>query len=321
MLQKEMNDLIDRFITYLKRERSYTEHTVEAYERDLRQFAEFYSEYSNSVPLDIKKVNKIGIRHYLGMLSESGLAKTSITRKLAALKAFFKYHIRSGAISVNPAMLIKSPKTGKKLPTILSEEQIDTLIKTISDNDFVGLRNRAILEMFYSTGMRLGELLGLNYGDVNFKRLTVRVFGKGSKERIVPFGKTAEAAISKYLRSRREEYGHVDLESPLFISKRNRRISRSSVQKMVARMLQTVSEQKHLSPHVLRHSFASHLLDRGADLNAVKDLLGHNSLSTTQLYTHIRIEKMKEVYKQAHPHGEYLIKGVNNEGRNYFATF
>jgi len=304
MLQKEMNDLIDRFITYLKRERSYSEHTVEAYERDLRQFAEFYSEYSNSVPLDIKKVNKIGIRHYLGMLSESGLAKTSITRKLAALKAFFKYHIRSGAISVNPATLIKSPKTGKKLPTILSEEQIDTLIKTISDNDFVGLRNRAILEMFYSTGMRLGELLGLNYGDVNFKRLTVRVFGKGSKERIVPFGKTAEAAISKYLRSRREEYGHVDLESPLFISKRNRRISRSSVQKMVARMLQTVSEQKHLSPHVLRHSFASHLLDRGADLNAVKDLLGHNSLSTTQLYTHIRIEKMKEVYKQAHPHGE-----------------
>ncbi|MBU1635780.1 tyrosine-type recombinase/integrase, partial [bacterium] len=220
------------------------------------------------------------------------------------LKAFFKFHVRQGTITANPVALVKSPKTTKKLPIVLSEEQIAQLISEISDDEFVPVRNKAILELFYSTGIRLGELIGLNYGDVNFNRLTARVFGKGAKERIVPFGKKAEQAVQRYLHRRRQDFGRVNLEDALFISNRNRRISRPTVQKMVTRLLQTISGQKHLSPHVLRHSFASHLLDRGADLNAVKDLLGHNSLSTTQLYTHIRIEKMKEVYRQAHPHGD-----------------
>lgn len=299
-----MDELIQQFIDYLERERGYSVHTIEAYERDLRQFSEFYAVYSNTVPMDVRKVNKIGVRHYLGMLSESGLAKTSITRKLASLKAFFKFHIRSGAITVNPVALVKSPKTKKKLPITLSEDQIDALINDIPDTGFVSIRNKAILELFYSTGIRLGELLGLNVGDVNFNRMTIRVFGKGAKERIVPFGKKAGNALQRYLKIRRKEFGLVDLENALFISNRKLRISRASVQKMVTKMLQTISSRKHLSPHILRHSFASHLLDRGADLNAVKDLLGHNSLSTTQLYTHIRIEKMKEVYKQAHPHGD-----------------
>lgn len=299
-----MDALIRQFVQYLKQERGYSEHTIEAYERDLHQFAEFYSEYANVVPMDVSKVNKLGVRHYLGMLAEKGLAMTSITRKLASLKAFFKFHVRQGTLAVNPVALVKSPKTSKKLPTTLSEEQIDKLINAIPEDDFVSLRNKAILELFYSTGIRLGELLGLNYGDVNFNRLTLRVFGKGAKERIVPFGKKAEQALQKYLRYRRRDFGPVKLEDAMFVSRRNRRIARPTVQKMVTRILQTISSQQHLSPHVLRHSFASHLLDRGADLNAVKDLLGHNSLSTTQLYTHIQIEKMKEVYKQAHPHGD-----------------
>ncbi|MBU1873388.1 tyrosine recombinase XerC [bacterium] len=299
-----MDDLIQQFINYLKQERGYSKHTIEAYDRDMHQFAAFYSEYTNVVPMDVRTVNKLGVRHYLGMLSESGLAMTSITRKLASLKAFFKFHVRQGTITANPVALVKSPKTTKKLPIVLSEEQIAQLISEIPDDEFVPVRNKAILELFYSTGIRLGELIGLNLGDVLFYQMTIRVFGKGAKERFVPFGKKAEQAVQRYLHRRRQDFGRVNLEDALFISNRNRRISRPTVQKMVTRLLQTISGQKHLSPHVLRHSFASHLLDRGADLNAVKDLLGHNSLSTTQLYTHIRIEKMKEVYRQAHPHGD-----------------
>lgn len=300
-----MDELIRRFIDYLKQERAYSVHTIEAYARDLRQFAAFYAEYANQVPLDVRQINRIGVRHYLGMLAEAGLAMSSITRKLASLKAFFKYHVRVGTLNVNPVALVKSPKTDKKLPTVLSEEEIARLIDDMSGDDaFVPVRDRAILELFYSTGIRLSELLNLNYGDVNFNGLTIRVFGKGAKERIVPFGKKAAQALQQYLKVRRSEFGRVNLEDALFISRRKRRMARPTVQKMVTRMLKSVSHQKHLSPHVLRHSFASHLLDRGADLNAVKDLLGHNSLSTTQLYTHIQIETMKEIYKQAHPHGD-----------------
>lgn len=299
-----MDELIRQFVDYLRQERAYSEYTIEAYARDLQQFAAFYGEYANQVPLDVRQVNRIGVRHYLGMLAEAGLAMSSITRKLASLKAFFKYHVRVGSLSVNPVALVKSPKTDKKLPTTLSEEQIARLIDEIPGDGFVPVRDKAILELFYSTGVRLSELLNLNFGDVNFNGLTIRVFGKGAKERILPFGKKAAQAVQEYLKIRRREFGQVNLQDALFISKRNRRIARPTVQKMVSRMLKTISDQKHLSPHVLRHSFASHLLDRGADLNAVKDLLGHTSLSTTQLYTHIRIEKMKEVYKQAHPHGE-----------------
>ncbi|MCK4715710.1 MAG: tyrosine-type recombinase/integrase, partial [Candidatus Marinimicrobia bacterium] len=261
-------ELIKQFVRYLKQERGYSQHTIEAYQRDLKQFVNFYSEYANMVPLDIGKVNKLGIRHFLGMLSESGLEMTSITRKLASLKAFFKYLARQGEVSSNPAAIVKSPKTKKRLPVILSEEQLAQVLDGSGNDDFVTLRNKAILELFYSTGIRLGELLTLNYGDINFNRLTLRVFGKGAKERIVPFGQRAEKTIKTYLNKRRSEFGGLTLESPLFISSRNRRISRPSVQKMVTGILHTVSEQEHLSPHVLRHSFASHLLDRGADLNA-----------------------------------------------------
>ena len=300
----ETDNLIREFLRYLKQERGYSDYTIDAYERDLRQFVDFYAEYANSIPLQLAKINRQGIRHYLGMLTENGLEMSSVTRKLASLKSFFKYLIRRGIVESSPVALVRSPKTAKKLPVILSEDQISQIMDTIADDDFIGVRNKAILELFYSTGIRLGELVGLNHGDINYSRLTMRVFGKGSKERIIPFSRRAEKILRQYLERRREEYGNVKLESPLFISNRNRRISRPTVQKMVTTILKTVSEQKHLSPHVLRHSFASHLLDHGADLNAVKDLLGHNSLSTTQLYTHIKIEKMKEVYKQAHPHAE-----------------
>lgn len=296
--------LIDKFLRYLKQERGYSDYTVEAYQSDVRQFLNFYAEYSNTVPVEISEVNKIGIRHFLGMLSESGLEMSSISRKLASLKAFFKFLARQGYISGNPAAMVKSPKTKKHLPVVLSEEQVSKVMEIPDAISFVGLRNRLILELLYSTGIRLGELISLNIGDVNFNKMTICVFGKGSKERIVPFGKKVKTALDNYLKIRQTVLGSVTLESPLLVSTRDRRIARQTVQKAVGKLLEEVSEQEHLSPHVLRHSFASHLLDHGADLNAVKDLLGHNSLSTTQLYTHIQIGKIKEVYKQAHPHAE-----------------
>ena len=297
-------ELLSRFTRYLKQERGYSAHTIEAYECDINQFFLFFAEYSNTVPIQINDIGKIAVRHYLGMLSEAGLEMTSISRKLASLKSFFKFLTIQKIIPRNPASMVKSPKTKKRLPIVISEEQITRVMEIPDSDTFIGQRNRAIMELFYSSGIRLNELQSLNIGDINFYNLTIRVLGKGSKERIVPFTKRANNALESYLKFRKEEFGDLKLESPLFISSLSRRISRPWVQKIVTALLKSVSEQDHLSPHTLRHSFASHLLDKGADLNAVKDMLGHSSLSTTQLYTHIQIGKLKEVYKQAHPHGE-----------------
>ncbi|MCK4446513.1 MAG: tyrosine-type recombinase/integrase, partial [Candidatus Marinimicrobia bacterium] len=249
--------LIDKFLRYLKQERGYSDYTVEAYQSDVRQFLDFYAEYSNTVPVEISEVNKIGIRHFLGMLSESGLEMSSISRKLASLKAFFKFLARQGYISGNPAVMVKSPKTKKHLPVVLSEEQVSKVMEIPDAISFVGLRNRLILELLYSTGIRLGELISLNIGDVNFNKMTICVFGKGSKERIVPFGKKVKTALDNYLKIRQTVLGSVTLESPLLVSTRDRRIARQTVQKAVGKLLEEVSEQEHLSPHVLRHSFAS----------------------------------------------------------------
>jgi len=308
-----VEEMMINFLRFLVQERGYSENTIMAYRRDLEQFFLFYAEYANQVPIDLNSVSKMAIRHYLGKLAESGLEISSISRKLASLKAFFKFAARQGYADSNPAALILSPKAKKRLPVVLTEEEIAKAIELPDDNTLVGKRNRAILELFYSSGIRLGELIALNIGDLNFSRQTLRVFGKGAKERVVPFGKKAAEALNNYLNMRKKEVGALELNSPLFVSSRGgpnsqptgyRRISRSQVQKLISGLLQQASEQTHLSPHVLRHSFASHLLDHGADLNAVKDLLGHSSLSTTQLYTHVRISTMKEVYQQAHPHAD-----------------
>lgn len=300
----DFDEQIERFIKYLQHERGYSRHTLAAYERDLRQFSRFYREYANLVPLEIQAVNKIGIRHFLGMLTEKGLAMSSIGRKLAALKAFFSYAMRQNWITINPTTMIRSPRQKKRLPCILSAEQIDQAICNLPQESWRDARNKALLELFYSTGIRLSELVGLNIGDINFQRQIVRVFGKGAKERVVPIGKTALTALQHYLNLRKISGERLELASPVFVNEKQKRLARRTVQLIITTLLQAVSEQEHLSPHVLRHSFASHLLDRGADLNAVKELLGHSSLSTTQIYTHIQIGKIKEVYKQAHPHGD-----------------
>jgi len=295
---------LQQFLQFLQIERGYSPHTIDAYRRDLSQFFAFYAEYANQVPIELTRIDKTGVRSFLGMLTESGLENSSITRKLASLKTFFKYLTQQAVLSRNPAALVKSPKLKKRLPVIVSEEEIAKLIEGLATDSWLQMRNKAILELFYSTGTRLSELIALNIGDLNFSKLTIRVWGKGAKERIVPFGSKAKNALEQYFCKRKAEMGAVQLESPLFISNRGTRIARATVQKIVGDLLRSVSQQEHLSPHVLRHSFASHMLDHGANLNAVKDLLGHNSLSTTQLYTHVRIGKIKEIYKQAHPHAD-----------------
>jgi len=295
---------ISNFIRFLKQERGYSINTLEAYRRDVNQFVEFYKEYSNEIPINLTKINRVGIRHFFGMLAENGLRNTTISRKLAAIKAFFKYLISQEILSSSPATLIKPPKSEKHLPTVLSEKEIRKVFEIPDADTFIGRRNRTILELFYSAGIRLGELIALNIRDINFSKNLVKVFGKGAKERIVPFSQKVKDTLEIYLKTRREDYGDITLNSPLFISIRGKRISRQMVQVIVKKVLEQVSEQEHLSPHAIRHTFASHLLDKGADLNAVKDLLGHSSLSTTQLYTHIQIGKIKEAYKLAHPHAK-----------------
>lgn len=307
-----VSEIMLGFLRSLKQERGYSAHTVAAYRRDLDQFFQFFAEYANVVPPDVREVNKTAIRHFLGMLTEKGQAISSVARKLASLKAFFKYTTRFAFTEHNPAAGVKTPRQPKRLPVVLAEDQIARVMTIPAQDNFTGKRNLAVLELFYSTGMRLGELLALNIGDVNFARQTVRVYGKGSKERIVPFGNRARQALENYFSARKQLFGDLTLSAPLFISARGSRVSRPLIQKSVTALLKSVSEQEHLSPHVLRHSFASHLLDHGADLNAVKDLLGHNSLSTTQLYTHIQIGKIKEIYHQAHPHAE---KNITQEVR------
>jgi len=224
-------------------------------------------------------------------------------RKLAALKSFGTFLARGGMLPENPAAEVKTPAFEKKEPVFLSREEIDRLLETAVEDSFIPARNHAILELFYSTGARLAEIQGLDVDGVDFHELAVRVIGKGNKERKIPVGRPAAKALKRYIVHRDaliEESGRTD-ESALFLNRRGGRLSRRMIQRWVTRHLERVSEKGRLSPHVLRHSFATHLLDNGADLRAVQELLGHASLATTQTYTHVTMERLKAAYRQAHP--------------------
>jgi len=294
---------MELFTDFLLVERGYSKHTVEAYERDVNQFFD----YCNSITgrsLTPEEVDKRRLRDYLGVLSEIGLEDSSISRKLAAIKSFYKFLLTHGYISKNPAGRIRSPKKSKKLPVVLSETEITRLLDSLEASGFIESRNKAIMELLYSTGMRLGELVGVKYGDIDLRRQLVKVFGKGAKERIVPVGKKATESVSNYLKYRIAKFGFPGYEEPLFVSSRGRQLSRRMVQLIAKKYLEMVSEKGKLSPHVLRHTFATHLLDNGADIDSVKELLGHKNLATTQIYTHVSVGHLKEVYRQAHPHAE-----------------
>jgi tyrosine recombinase XerC len=292
------------FVHYLRSEKQYSEHTIRAYKDDLEQFFSFLQDgIGDKKPILLKEISREDLKSYLGNLVRYGQTKRTAARKLASLRAFFRYQTKIGNIQTNPALSLISPKIEKRLPEFLQEEEILGAIRELGGKTPLDMRNRAILEFLYGTGIRLSELVGLNERDIDWKTSTVRVLGKGNKERLIPIGKKVLHSIQSYRLIRNKLQSEMK-EQALFLNRYGRRLSGRSVQYLVKNWLSRISEKKKLSPHILRHTFATHLLDRGADLQAVKELLGHSSLSTTQLYTHLTMDRLKKVYQKAHPRAE-----------------
>ncbi len=294
----------DDFNSHLEKERGYSKHTCVSYIHDLHRFNDFLIEYTGSSDIAVESIDKQAIRHFLGKEFEEGFSSKTVGRRLASIKSFYKYLIKAEVLENNPSIYVKTPKSTKPLPNYIDEKIIDTLMEAPPSDTIAGLRDRAILELFYSTGIRLGELININFRNIDFNNNLVRVIGKGNKERLIPIGNRAVTAIENYLGKDGRSLKTADMDAPLFVNSKGERISQRTVQRSVNMYLRLVTEGEHLGPHTLRHSFATHLLDRGADLRAVKDLLGHSSLSSTQIYTHVQPERMKKIYKKAHPHGD-----------------
>jgi integrase/recombinase XerC len=299
-----MEATIRTYVRYLERERNYSPLTVASYREDLQQFADFLRQRFPGRRVRPSDVDRGAIRLFLGKLLEENFAKSSIARKLACLKSFFKYLHSTHVIRRNPAANVASPKIEKRLPFFLDELTTAKLMEQPDHETLEGRRDAAVLELFYSTGIRLSELIGLTLSDLDFRNDTIRVMGKGRKQRIVPMGRHAKAAVKSYLAAR-ERAGSIardpEARRHVFLTARGLPLNPKGVNLIVRRYLSMISEIEKKSPHVLRHTFATHLLNRGADLNAVKELLGHSSLSTTQVYTHVSVERLKKVYAQAHP--------------------
>jgi len=301
-----MKSAIDKYLKYLRIERNASPHTITSYENDLKQFLEFLSEHfglEDSEP-DINSIERLTIRLWLGELSEEDYAKSSIARKVAALRSFFKYAFKRGLIEKNPAHLLIVPKKDKPLPVTATPEDLNRMMEQAEGDNPRSIQDRAILELFYSTGIRLSEMVGLNIDDVNIELNQIKVLGKGSKQRIVPVGKRALEALKRHLQNRTILFGprtDPDAKKALFLASGGQRIYGRAVQRLVKDYLMKASEVTQKSPHVLRHSFATHLLDKGADIRVIKELLGHANLAATQVYTHTSVERLKNVYELAHP--------------------
>jgi tyrosine recombinase XerC len=294
---------LKRFILHLGLERNLSDNTISAYENDLKQFIRFLREQLGYRRLNVKHVNKLSIRHFLTHLKGNGVKGSTLRRKLAAIRCFTKYMCTREKMSVNPAATIRMPKKERRLPSFLDIIEAKNLMRAPQGDGFSALRDTAILEIFYSTGIRLAELHSLDVSDMDLFGELIKVKGKGRKERLVPLGRMAVQAIRFYLPVRirhLRQRKRID-EIALFVNKFGKRLTRRGIQRTVRQYLERVCHLRQMSPHVLRHTFATHMLDRGADLRAVQELLGHASLSSTQVYTHVTTERLKKVYDQAHP--------------------
>jgi len=299
---------VDDFLVHLEKERNDSPNTVTAYARDLRSFVGFLATYYGTQTWTWEGVDRLAIRGYMAHLARRGLSKRSVARSLSAVRSFYRFMHRNELVTANPARGVGSPKLDKRLPGYLDRAQIDLLFQTAEvrawSGRFTDVRNLAILEVFYSTGMRLSELAGIDLRDLDLVSQQVKVRGKGRKERIVPLGDHAVLALRNYEHTRdalrRDLAGPTD-RTALFLSRSGKRIGVRMVQVVVGRLLREIDEDAGLSVHSLRHTFATHLLDAGADLRAVQELLGHASISTTQIYTHTSVERLKAVYTKAHP--------------------
>lgn len=292
---ERLSQQIASFCSYLETERNVSPHTLAAYRCDLEQLTAFVV-HEKGEEAAAGDVDHLLLRRYLALLGKSA-KKSSIGRKLAATRSFFRFLLRRGVIAKNPAELIATPKKENRLPFHLDIDQTTTLMETPAYDERHILRDRAILETLYSCGLRVSELTGLNIGDLDLSGGMVRVLGKGNKQRIVPVGSKAIQAVHDYL----EERGSLNGGGPLFLNSRGQRINRRSVARIVDAHVLKLAAFRNISPHVLRHTFATHMLEGGADLRAIQELLGHASLSTTQKYTHVGIDRLMEVYDKAHP--------------------
>mgnify|MGYP006292120003 CR=1 FL=1 len=311
-----MTDQIKKYIGYLKVERNASDHTITSYSTDLEQFISFLSdEYGREASaIDPDSIRRLDIRLWLGKLNESGFSRNSIARKTASVRSFFKYLFTRGVIRRNPAHLLVIPKAEKRLPKTVQPEDISRMMELASGDDPWIIQDRAILELFYATGMRLSELTGLNVEHLDLNAGQVKVTGKGNKQRIIPLGREAIKACKNHLNCRQELFSSkTDAEDAkaMFIAPRGRRIYPRQVQNIVKHYLLRTSEITQKSPHVIRHSFATHMLDAGADIRTIKEFLGHASLSATQIYTHTSVERLKQVYSKAHPRAENELNRQN----------
>jgi integrase/recombinase XerC len=299
---------LDDFMKHLKYERNASPHTLRNYESDLIQFYDYVAppdEKGHRRSVNVRDIDHLTIREYMARLYELKKKKSSVHRKVASLRTFFNFLCREGVMEMNPAKLVATPRVERTLPNHLTIEQMIRFIETPDLETLLGKRDRSMLELLYASGLRVSELVGLNLTDIDFTNQTLRVKGKGRKERIVPFGQHALKALQDYLIVRGELLIEADEDqrdpAALFFNYQGTRINPRSVGRMVDKYVKMCADVHHISPHSLRHSFATHLLDAGADLRAIQEMLGHVRLSTTQKYTHVSTDKLMEVYDKAHP--------------------
>lgn len=300
---KDLDQLVDDFLRYLQEQKDASPHTIRNYGQDLRAFVQYLKQQNPQVSRHVEQIAAIDLRTYISSLMEMN-ARSSISRKLSSVRSFFRWMAKNNFVPADIASCVPLPKTEKKLPVFLTVSEVENLLKIPTHETKEGVRDYAILELLYSTGMRVGELVGLNYENLEFSPLpeeggTIRVLGKGRKERVVVFGLLARQAVQRYL-SRRSEGLSTD-EKALFLNQRGGRLTARSVERMVATCALKAGLSSEVTPHTLRHSFASHLLANGADLRLIQELLGHSSLSTTQKYTHIEMRQLLLEYDRSHP--------------------
>lgn len=303
-----LEQALGKFRIHMEVERNLTPNTRKNYLIDIRQFEEFlaknYASALDSGPDSLKNIDHLMIRAFLGSLYREKLKKVTISRKVTALRTFFNYLLREGMVKSNPAEMIQAPRVEKYIPVFLSVDEMQALLKAEEAPGATAFRERAVIELFYSSGIRLSELVGLNMGDIDFIQGLMKVRGKGRKERIVPVGDPALAALREYIESRKgisETGRYGGLNDPVFVGKKGARLSTRTIARILDKMVLMSGLKRKISPHVLRHTFATHMMEAGADLRAIQELLGHESLSTTQKYTSVSVGRLLDVYDKAHP--------------------
>jgi len=300
-----MKEHIERFLRYLRVERNASELTIKSYREDLLLLAEYLADSRGGRPPDPGEITTAELRGYVAALHQAGYSSSTVARRLASMRSFFRFGQREGWVDANPAKPLRNPRRSRKLPHFLSTDEIGRLLEAPAADTPMGLRDRAILETMYSAGLRVSELVGLNDSDLDLAAGILRVRGKGRRERLAPLGSFACKALKAYLQVRKlDPKLPPDAQRPVFVNRFGRRLTTRSVARMLEKYLRQTGLDRRTSPHSLRHSFATHLLERGADIRSVQELLGHKSLITTQIYTHVTTAALREVYRRAHPRAQ-----------------